>query len=160
MALNRCLPGHGALVEMAGVDGRFYPRDLAGFHPGSVRRVVTELRANDGDGGYDGARASYIRSQRSFDCLGDRAGIDLRVGMVRTISTWRGPASRVRLWSPATIDAPARPPSAAPALFRSGSVTRMLACTSLHLATGAARASSSGVVSGAALGDIHKSCLN
>ena len=157
---DRRPPGHGALVEMAGADGSFDPRDPAGFHLGSVRRVMAELRANDGGGDYDGARASDIRSRRSFDCLGERAGIDSRVGMARTVSMRRGTASRARSSSPATGDAPSGPPGAAPALFRSGVVAGPSSCTSLRLAAGAARASSPGVAGGGALGDVHNSCPN
>ena len=40
MALNQCPPGYGALAEMADANGSFEPRDPAGFHLGSVQRVM------------------------------------------------------------------------------------------------------------------------
>ena len=46
MVLNQFPSEYGALVEM--VDRSFDSQDLAESHLGSVRRVMVELRANDG----------------------------------------------------------------------------------------------------------------
>ena len=60
--------GNETLVEMAGVDGAFDPRDPATFHFESVRRVVMEeLGANDDTGHI----ACYLTCARILKARGD-----------------------------------------------------------------------------------------
>ena len=59
-------------MEMVGAGRSFDPGDQAGFHLKMVRRVMAELRANDG--GRNAARASEIGNQSSFHCLGEEGG--------------------------------------------------------------------------------------
>ena len=49
VTLNKRPPGNETLVEMLGVDGNFDPNDPSKFHFDSMRRVMEELHANNGN---------------------------------------------------------------------------------------------------------------
>eukprot|EP00571_Detonula_confervacea_P011413 CAMPEP_0172304434 /NCGR_PEP_ID=MMETSP1058-20130122/5843_1 /TAXON_ID=83371 /ORGANISM="Detonula confervacea, Strain CCMP 353" /LENGTH=940 /DNA_ID=CAMNT_0013015659 /DNA_START=144 /DNA_END=2966 /DNA_ORIENTATION=+ len=65
VTLNKRPPGNEALVSMVGVDGSFDPNDPAKFHFESMRKVMEELHADNGDGG--GTNGNVVNGSNSIN---------------------------------------------------------------------------------------------